>query len=130
MPLRIVMARRSRPDSSALRSPPQGGLRWPGAGHNRGMDEQLAFAHPGSPSGLELEVAALKEHVARGSHPEYADDVDDVIDLRRAVQLCSVGLGETTVHLAGSETPASQVVAALDLDLFVERRIHGWAQLN
>jgi hypothetical protein len=94
------------------------------------MDEQLAFARAGAPSGLELEVAALREHVALGSHPEYADDVDDVVDLRRAVQLCSVGLGETPVHLAGSETPASQVVAALDLGEFVERRIRGWAQLN
>jgi hypothetical protein len=94
------------------------------------MDEQLAFARPGSPSGLELEVAALREHVATGAHPEWADDVDDVIDLRRAVQLCSVGLGETPVHLGGSETPAALVVAALELDQFVERRIHGWAQLN
>jgi hypothetical protein len=94
------------------------------------MDEQLAFARLGPPSGLELEVAALREHVATGCHPEYAEDVDDVIDLRRAVQLCSVGLGETPVYLGGYETPASQVVATLDLDEFVERRIHGWAQLN
>jgi hypothetical protein len=94
------------------------------------MEEQLAFADLGPPSGLELEVAALREHVARGWHPEYAEDVDVVIDLRRAVQLCSVGLGATPVYLGGSETPAAQVVAALDLEQFVERRIHGWAQLN
>ena len=94
------------------------------------MDEQLSFAELELPSGLEVEVAALRQHVALGWHPEYAANVDDVVELRRAVQLCSVGLGEVPVHAGGAEAPAMQVVAALALDDFVERRIRGWAGLN
>jgi hypothetical protein len=91
------------------------------------LDHQLEFADFALPSGLDLEIAALGEHVALGLYPEHVADVDQ---LRRAVQLCSVGLGDLPVHPAGVETPAATVVAALDLETFVERRIHGWARLN
>lgn len=92
------------------------------------MEEQLSFADLDLPSGLELELAALREHVALGWYPEYAADL---IELRRAVQLCSVGLTDVPVsYPSGEETPAAFVVDALDLEPFVERRIRGWAGLN
>ena len=91
------------------------------------MDEQLSFTDLASPTGLDIEAAALREHMEIRPSTEYGADV---VELRRAVQLCSVGLGDVPVHPAGVEAPASLVVAALDLEEFVERRIHGWAGLN
>jgi hypothetical protein len=82
-----------------------------------------SFADLERPTGLDVEMLALARHVA-------PDDLVDVVQVRRAVQFCSVGLGELPVHPGGVETPAAQVVAALGLESFVERRIHGWARLN
>jgi hypothetical protein len=83
----------------------------------------LGFAAEHMPSGLDLEVAALREHVA-SSGPL------DLLELRRAVQLCSVGLGEMAIRAGGRGAPAHVVVAEHDLESFVERRIRGWAGLN
>ena len=85
------------------------------------MDHQIPFADLALPTGLDIEIVALHQHLGR---------VADVVQARRAVQLCSVGLGDLPVHPGGVETPAETVVAALDLEEFVERRIHGWAGLN
>jgi hypothetical protein len=88
------------------------------------LNEELSLCFAGEqvPSGLDLEVAALRAHVAF-KH-------DDVYELRRAVQLCSIGLGETAIPAGGNQTPACVVVAEHDLEPFVERRIRGWARLN
>ncbi len=86
------------------------------------MDEQLFLSGLEPLTGLDVEVLALSEHVAGSAA--------DVLEVRRAVQLCSVGLGDVPVHPDGIETPAAVVVAAHDLEEFVERRIHGWARLN
>ena len=83
----------------------------------------LGFAAEHMPSGLDLEVAALREHVA-SSGPL------DLLELRRAVQLCSVGLGERVIPVGGGHAQACAVVAEHDLEPFVERRIRGWAGLN
>jgi hypothetical protein len=83
----------------------------------------LGFAGEHIPSGHDLEVAARREHVA------FSDPVD-LLELRRAVQLCSVGLGEMAIPARGVQTPACAVVAEHDLEAFVERRIRGWAGLN
>ena len=83
----------------------------------------LGFSAEHMPSGLDLEVAALREHVAP-SRPL------DLLELRRAVQLCSVGLGEMAIQAGGAQTPACVVVAEHELEPFVERRIRGWAGLN
>ena len=85
------------------------------------MNRHLPFADLALPTGLDIEILALHQHLGR---------VEDVVQARRAVQLCSVGLGDLPVHRGGDETPAETLVAALDLDVFVERRIHGWAGLN
>jgi hypothetical protein len=90
------------------------------------MERQLSFDLK-LPSGLELEIAALREHVAAGGFAEYANEV---LELRRAVQLCSVGRGEIPVCPRGVATRANLVVAGLELEPFVERRIRGWAGLN
>ena len=82
----------------------------------------LGFSAEHMPSGLDLEVAALREHVALRH--------EDVFELRRAVQLCSIGLGEMAIQAGGAETPACVVVAEHELEPFVERRIRGWAGLN
>ena len=81
----------------------------------------------GQPALQYLGQAGLVEHLAQGWYPEYGDDV---VELRRAVQLCSVGLGDVPVHPGGTETPAASIVADLNLEQFVERRIRGWARLN
>jgi hypothetical protein len=99
---------------------------WAG-GHTDVMRDGFSLAASGPPTGLDLEVAALAERVAAGMHPEYTGDV---LELRRAVQLCSVGLGELSVRPAGVEAPAAQLIAALGLEDFVDRRIRGWARLN
>ena len=91
--------------------------------------EQLSFANA-LPTGLEIEVAALRDHVALSSSPDYATNTADMIEVRKAVQLCSVGLADISVSPGGDETSAASVVAALDLEPFVERRIRGWAGLN
>jgi hypothetical protein len=85
------------------------------------MDHHLPFADLALPTGLDIEIVSLHQPLGR---------VADVGQARRAVQLCSVGLGDLPVHRDGVETPATTLVAALDLDVFVERRIHGWAGLN
>jgi hypothetical protein len=72
-------------------------------------------------------MAALADHVALGLPTEHTRDV---AELRRAVQFCSVGLGDLPVNTTGVQTPAAEIVAALDLEDFVERRIRGWARLN
>jgi hypothetical protein len=89
------------------------------------LNEELSvgFATDQLPSGLELEIAALREHVA-------ADAREDVLELRRAVQLCSAGLGELAIVVGDVRMPACVAVAEHDLEPFVERRIRGWAGLN
>ena len=85
------------------------------------MNHHLPFADLALPTGLDIEIVSLHQHLGR---------VADVVQARRAVQLCSVGLGDLPVHRGGVEMPAETMVAALDLGEFVERRIHGWAGLN
>jgi hypothetical protein len=82
----------------------------------------LGFSAEHMPSGLDLEVAAIRAHVAFRH--------EDVFELRRAVQLCSIGLGEMAIPAGCAQTPACVVVAEHELEPFVERRIRGWAGLN
>ena len=89
----------------------------------------VGFRAGHGPSGLDVELAALREHVVLGGYAGV-ESATILPELRRAVQLCSVGLGELAVRLGGVPTPASAVVAGLDLEPFVERRIRGWTRLN
>lgn len=66
------------------------------------------------------EARALREHLAWTLYPEYAEHVEDV---QRAIVLCCCGLFKMLVLVGGEQHEAAMIVAALDLEPFVERRL-------
>jgi hypothetical protein len=56
--------------------------------------------------------------------PRYADDTEAV---QRAIVLCVCGLSKVAVSVNGEEHRAGLLVAALDLEEFVLRRMSAWA---
>lgn len=68
----------------------------------------------------------LRVHVAeRSLYPEYVRNLSAV---KRAIVLCACGCWETHVTARGYRTKAGVLVAALDLECFVEERVN--ARLN
>jgi N-acyl-D-aspartate/D-glutamate deacylase len=70
------------------------------------------------------EAQALREHLAWSPYPEYAEHVEDV---QRAIVLCCCGLWDLRVTVNGEEHKAAPLVAVLDLESFVYRRMSAWA---
>ncbi len=73
--------------------------------------------------GSELLENELREHLSSSLYPETADDLDAV---ERAIMLCVCGRGNVPLTVAGRTSAAGMVVAVLDLEGFVERRITAW----
>jgi hypothetical protein len=66
------------------------------------------------------EGEALREHLSLSLYPELADHVEDV---QKAIVLCTCGLWDVPIEVAGREAPARVHVAALDLEPYVFARL-------
>jgi hypothetical protein len=69
------------------------------------------------------EAEALCAHLLWLCLPEYVEQVEDV---QRAIVLCVRGLFEMPVCVGGQEHGAGHLVAVLDLERFVRRRMSAW----
>jgi hypothetical protein len=66
------------------------------------------------------EAVALREHLSFSLYPELVDHIEDV---QKAIVLCTCGLWDIPIEVAGREARAGVHVAALDLERFVLARL-------